>query len=111
MPRTIPHWRSLCQLSGAPEAALVSARCLYSLSTVEVICDSAVMFCALVEQERSGNWRWAVHGIGDTACAEGMVATQAGARRVAIRMLIALERVGMINLHHREPSAEVHAAW
>ncbi len=110
MPRTIPHWRSLCQLSGAPEAALVSSRCQYSLSTVEVICDSAVMFCALVEQEHSGTWRWAVYGLKDSAFADGTAATHEGARRVAMRVLVALERAGMINLHHRHSCVPLRLA-
>ena len=48
-PRSLPRWRSLCDISSTPEAALVSARCRYSLSTVEVICNPSVLFCALVE--------------------------------------------------------------
>ena len=104
-PQPVSQWRSLCHLSGAPEAAHLSARCRFSLSTVEVMCNAAVMFCALVEQEHSNTWRWAVYGTGDTACTEGSAPTLAGARRAAIRALVRLDQAGMIQLHLRLPVA------
>jgi hypothetical protein len=102
LPRPLPHWRSLCHLSGAPEAALVSARCQFSLSTVEVVCNSSALFCALVEQEHPDRWRWAVYGTGDNALDEGTAPTHAGARRTAIRSLITLDRAGVLRLHSRQ---------
>lgn len=105
-PQPIPHWRSLCQLSSAPEAALVSARCQYSLGTVEVMCNSSVMFCALVEQEHPEIWRWAVYGIEDIALDEGRAPTPAGARRTAIRALVTLDRAGVIRLRQRKSAVQ-----
>lgn len=105
LPQPVPHWRSLCHLSGAPEAALVSARCRFSLSTVEVMCNSAALFCALVEQEHPDTWRWAVYGTGDDAPDEGTAPTHAGARRAAIRSLVTLDRAGGLKLHNRHPVA------
>jgi hypothetical protein len=105
LPRPVPHWRSLCHLSGAPEAALVSARCQFSLSTVEVMCNSSALFCALVEQEHPDTWRWAVYGTEDNALAEGTAPTHAGARRSAIRSLINLDHAGVLKLHNRHPVA------
>lgn len=101
LPRPVPHWRSLCHLSGAPEAALVSARCRFSLSTVEVMCNSSALFCALVEQEHPDTWRWAVYGTEDNALDEGTAPTHAGARRTAIRSLIHLDHAGVLKLHNR----------
>lgn len=103
LPRPVPHWRSLCHLTSAPEAALVSARCRFSLATVEVMCNSSALFCALVEQEHPDTWRWAVYGTGDDALDEGTATTQAGARRTAIRSLITLDRAGVLKLHNRHP--------
>ena len=99
-PQPIPSWRSLCYLTGAPEAAWCR-RCRFSLSTVEVMCNSSAMFCALVEQEHPATWRWAVYGPEDNALDEGTAPTPSGARHAAIRALIALDRTGMIKLHHR----------
>lgn len=105
LPQPVPHWRSLCHLSGAPEAALVSARCRFSLSTVEVLCNASALFCALVEQEQPDTWRWAVYGTGDDALDEGTAPTRAGARRTAIRSLVTLDHAGVLKLHHRHPLA------
>jgi len=103
LPQPVPHWRSLCHLSGAPEAALVSARCQFSLSTVEVMCNASALFCALVEQEHPDTWRWAVYGTGDDALDEGTAPTNAGARRTAIRSLVTLDHAGVLKLHNRHP--------
>ncbi len=101
----MPRWRSLCHLSGAPEAALVSARCSYSLSTVEVMCNPSALFCALVEQEHPATWRWAVYGTADIALDEGTAPTKATARRAATRVLVTLDRQGVIQLHRRKSAA------
>ncbi len=101
LPRPVPHWRSLCHLSGAPEAALVSARCQFSLSTVEVMCNSSALFCALVEQAHPATWRWAVYGTGDNALDEGTAPDLAGARWAAIRSLVTLDHAGVLKLHNR----------
>lgn len=105
LPQPVPHWRSLCHLSGAPEAALVSARCRFSLSTVEVMCNSPALFCALVEQELPDTWRWAVYGTEDDALDEGTAPTHDGARRTAIRSLITLDHAGVLKRHNRHPIA------
>lgn len=107
LPQPVPHWRSLCHLSGAPEGALVSARCRFSLSTVEVMCNASALFCALVEQEHAETWRWAVYGTGDDACTEGSAPTQAGARHAAIRALVRLDQAGLIELHPRLPVSPI----
>ncbi|MDB6116197.1 MAG: hypothetical protein JWQ83_2220 [Lacunisphaera sp.] len=103
-PRSNPQWRSLCQLASPAEAALVSARCKYSLSTVEVMCNAAATYCALTEQEHLRNWRWAVYGVDDIARAEGSAPTHSQARRAALKALVILDRQGVVKLPARSHS-------
>jgi hypothetical protein len=96
--RSAPRWRSLCDIESAGEAALVSARCRYSLDTLEVMCNRAATFCALVEQEHPDTWRWAVHDVNDFARREGTAPTKAAAKCAAFKALVALDQEGVIAL-------------
>jgi hypothetical protein len=96
--RAAPRWRSLCDIESAGEAALVAARCRYSLDTLEVMCNRAATFCALVEQEHPDTWRWAVHDVNDTARREGTAPTKAAAKCAAFKALVALDQQGVIAL-------------
>lgn len=88
----------------------MSARCRFSLSTVEVICNPSAMFCALVEQEHPTTWRWAVYGIEDDALEEGSAPTNRAARRAALRALVALGHRGVIQLQYRPAAAPTPVA-
>ena len=103
--RNAQNWRTLCELASPAEAALVSARCKYSLSTVEVMCNSAATYCALTEQEHLRNWRWAVYGVDDVARAEGSSPTHSQARRAALKALVLLDRKGVVKMPDRTRSA------
>jgi hypothetical protein len=112
--RSAPRWRSLCELTNGGEAALVSARCKFSLSTVEVMCDRAATTCALVEQEHADVWRWAVFGVDDVACREGEAPTRTAARRAAVKALVTLDRQGVVKLPEEKPplgDVEHHLAF
>ena len=98
------RWRTLCELASPAEAALVSARCKFSLSTVEVMCNAAATYCALIEQEHLRNWRWAVYGVDDVARAEGSSPAHAEARRAALKALVILDRQGVVKLPARAHS-------
>ncbi len=62
------------------------------------MCNRAATFCALVEQEHPGVWRWAVYGVEDIARREGLAPTQAAARCAAVKALIALDQQGVIDV-------------
>lgn len=96
--RNAPRWRPLCDFKSAGRIALVSARCKYSLATVEVMCNRAATFCALVEQEHPDTWRWAVYDVEDNARREGTAPTKAAAKCAAFKALVALDRQGVIAL-------------
>jgi hypothetical protein len=102
--RHAPRWRPLCDFKSAGRIALVSARCKYSLATVEVMCNRAATFCALVEQEHADTWRWAVYDVDDNARHEGTAPTKAAAKCAAFKALVALDREGVIALTP-EPAA------
>jgi hypothetical protein len=102
--RNAPRWRAWCDLPSAGEAALVSARCRYSLDTLEVMCNRGATFCALVEQEHSDLWRWAVHDVNDIARREGTAPTKAAAKCAAFKALVALDREGVIALEEAKAS-------
>src|SRR5262245_7686450 len=74
--RNAPRWRALCDIESAAEAEVVTARARFSLSTVEVMCNPAATFCALVERELPDVWRWAVYGVEDIARAQGVAASK-----------------------------------
>jgi len=82
----------------------VSARCRFSLSTVEVMCNPTATFCALVERELPGAWRWAVYGVEDIARAQGKAPTKTAARHMAVKALIALDRQGALQLPAATPA-------
>lgn len=67
------------------------------------MCNPAVTFCALVEQEDPKSWRWAVYGIEDIACVEGAAPTHAAARCAAVKALVTLDRQGVIKLPANAP--------
>jgi hypothetical protein len=96
--RNAPRWRPWCDIVSAGEAALASARCRYSLDTLEVMCNRAATFCALIEQEHNDVWRWAVHDVHDVARREGTAPTKAAAKCAAFKALVALDRAGVIAL-------------
>ncbi len=85
-------WRSLCELTCGAEAAILSARCQFSLLTAEVICSPDTVFFALTEQEHAETWRWAVYGERDTSLVEGSSPTRAEAGAIALKFLRQLER-------------------
>jgi hypothetical protein len=97
--RNAPRWRAWCDIPSAGEAALVSARCRYSLDTLEVMCNRGATFCALIEQEHPDVWRWAVHDVHDFARREGTAPTKAAAKCAAFKALVALDREGVIALN------------
>src|SRR3954463_1593702 len=99
--RNAPRWRAWCDLQSAGEAALVSARCRYSLDTLEVMCNRGATFCALIEQEHHDVWRWAVHDVNDSARREGTAPTKAAAKCAAFKALVALDQAGVIALENR----------
>jgi hypothetical protein len=103
--RNAPRWRALCDIESAAEAEIVSARCRYSLSTVEVLSNSAATFCALVERELPGVWRWAIFGVEDIARAQGVAPTKVAARRMAVKALIALGKQGVLKITASSPDA------
>jgi hypothetical protein len=108
--RNAPRWRAWCDLQSAGEAALVSARCRYSLDTLEVMCNRGATFCALVEQEHTGLWRWAVHDVNDVARREGTAPTKAAARCAAFKALVALDREGVIALSDAKDTTPLELA-
>jgi hypothetical protein len=83
----------------------VASRCRFSLSTVEVLCDPAVTYCALVEQELPRTWLWAIYGIEDIPRAAGAAPTRAAARHAAVKALVDLDRRGVIKLRPIESGA------
>ena len=78
----------MCSLTSSAEAAILSARCRYSLATAEVICSPADTFFALTEQEHPEVWRWAVYGTRDIALEEGSAPTRAAAGQAAVSSLL-----------------------
>jgi hypothetical protein len=110
--RNAPRWRSLCELTSPAEAELVTSRCRFSLSTVEVLCNPAATYCALVEQELPRTWLWSVYGVEDIPRAAGAAPTRAAAQRAAVKALVDLDRRGVIELRPVQPgaaSASTHA--
>jgi hypothetical protein len=103
--RGAPRWRAWCDIPSAGEAALVSARCKYSLDTLEVMCNPGATFCALIEQEHSDVWRWAVHDVKDVARREGTAPTKAAAKCAAFKALVALDQQGVIALAQAKPAS------
>jgi hypothetical protein len=106
--RSAPRWRAWCDLGSAGEAALVSARCRFSLDTLEVMCNRAATFCALVEQEHNDVWRWAVYDVNDFARREGTAPTKAAAKCAAFKALVSLDQAGVIDLSEESPAAPAH---
>lgn len=104
--RSAPPWRPLRDFKSAGRIALLTARCKYSLATVEALCNRAATFCALVEQEHPDTWRWAVYDVDDNARDEGTAPTKAAAKCAAFKALVALDRAGVIALGS-EPALEV----
>lgn len=102
--RNAPQWRSLREIDSGAEAEIVSARCRFSLSTVEVMCNSAATFCALVERELPGVWRWAVYGVEDIARAQGVTSTKTAAQHTALKVLLTLEQQGALNIRIPTPA-------
>lgn len=88
----LSQWHSLCSLSSMAEAAILSARCQFSLATAEVSSSPNDTFFALTEQEHPGAWRWAVYSTEDTALEEGSEPTRIAARRTAEATLLFLDR-------------------
>lgn len=64
----------------------------------------AATFCALIEQEHTNVWRWAVYDVNDVACREGTAPTKAAAKCAAFKALVALDQAGVIALAD-QPSA------
>jgi hypothetical protein len=84
----ISTWRGFCSLPSDSEAASVSKHCVFSLSTLEIMCDSATAWFALIEKEHAKAWRWAVLSDEGLILREGQQPTQADAKRVAEEMLV-----------------------
>lgn len=106
--RSAPRWRLWCDIQSAGEAALASARCRYSLDTLEVMCNRGATFCALIEQEHTDTWRWAVHDVNDVARREGTAPTKAAAKCAAFKALVALDHEGVIALGDQATGSPVH---
>jgi hypothetical protein len=87
MSHLFPHWRSFQTVSSDAEAAAFSARCLFSLATLEVTCDPATNNWALTEQERPGVWRWAVMSAGGATFQEGRESSRETAKQIALETL------------------------
>ena len=83
----IPNWRSFQTVSSDAEAAAFSARCLFSLATLEVTCDPETNNWALTEQERPGVWRWAVISAGGATFQDGREYTRETAKKIALETL------------------------
>ncbi len=90
-------WRSIGQLPCPAQAAILSARCRFSLSTAEVLCCPADTFFALCEQERPTIWRWAVYGTTETALHEGTTSTRKDARAAAVAALLVIDPLNLIS--------------
>lgn len=67
------------------------------------MCNSAATFCALVERELPGIWRWAVYGVEDIARAQGVTSTKAEAQHTALKALLTLEQQGALNIRVPTP--------
>ena len=87
----LSKWRNMCNLSSPAVAAILSARCRFSLQTAEVISNRADASFALVEQERPDLWRWAVYGVEDVALHEGTAPTRERASALALAALALLD--------------------
>lgn len=83
-------------LSSPAEAAILSARCRFSLATTEVLCSPANTFFALTEQEHPSVWRWAVYGTSDAALDEGTSPSRLEAGRSAVNVLLLLDPHSLI---------------
>ena len=63
---------------------MLSAYCRFSLATVEFLFSPTNVFCALIEQEYPGVWRWAVYDTQDIVLMEGAEPTQTEAKQAAV---------------------------
>lgn len=88
MPFAIPVWRSFQTLASNSEAASVSARCNYSLATLDVSCrNPGVANFALTERRHADSWRWAIFNTDGSILGTGCEPTRALAHLVAEQAL------------------------
>jgi|GEM_PF-1097411 len=87
MSQVVPIWRCFRTIPSDAEALLFSEHCLFSLATLEVVCDSATRSFALTEQERPGVWRWAIINDRGVILQAGSEPSQAAAKKVAMDVL------------------------
>lgn len=90
MHRSNLHWESYQDIRSEAEAASASRFCLFSLSTLEVARSPGTMDIALVEQQYSDVWRWAVIGADGFITDSGSEPTRAFAR-TAVELALRLE--------------------
>ena len=76
-------WRCFSTISSDAEAACYAEYCLFSLATLQVVCDPPTENFALVEQQGPEAWRWAVISVRGVILDGGDESTLALAREIA----------------------------
>ncbi len=99
MYRSNLQWESYRDIRAHDEAASAAKFCLFSLSTLEVACSPGTMDVALVEQQYSDTWRWAVIGSDGFVTDSGSEPTRAFAK-TAVELALRLEDAFAVSASH-----------
>jgi hypothetical protein len=73
-------WCPFRDIPSAPEAAMVSENCRFSLATLEVVCRAGTSSFALTECEHINVWRWAIINTSGRVLDAGHETTQTAAK-------------------------------
>ena len=79
-----PIWRSFQDIHADAEAVCASSSSMFSLSTLEVTCDSGYPGFALTERRQHDMWRWALVSAAGPLVDEGWEPTELDAKRSAV---------------------------